>query len=147
MTYEFGRFSTQSFERFAQSMACARLGSGIQVYGAGRDGAREATFEGICSPDEGKTNWNGYVVVQAKYLSRTKNAKEDLSWLIREIDKELAKFQDKRRNLRTPQYYVLVTNITLTAGAADIDKKGGGTLDAMRDHMIEWSKKIGFKDF
>lgn len=147
MSYDFDRFSPQSFERFVQSMACARFGSGVQVYGAGGDGAREATFEGRCSPDEGKTTWDGYVVVQAKYMTEPKNTKQDLAWLVKQLDKDLVKFLDKRRNLRTPDYYVIATNVSLTAGAENAEGKRGGSLDSFREHLAGWSKTIGFKDF
>ncbi|MEQ1907093.1 MAG: hypothetical protein ABL888_23105 [Pirellulaceae bacterium] len=147
MNYEFKRFSPQSFERFAQSMACARLGAGCQIFGAGRDGAREATYEGECKPDDGSQKWSGYVVLQAKYLSAPKNAKSDLDWLIREIDIELKKFLDKRRNLRRPEYYIVVTNVTLTAAAANEKNKGGGTLDKFRDYMSTWFASLQLKDF
>lgn len=148
MAYELDRFSPQSFERFAQSLALARLGPGTQIYGAGRDGAREATFEGVCTPtvDKQKT-WNGYVVLQAKYSTQSKTSKEVLAWLKKEVDRELAKFMDDRRNLRRPDFYILVTNVALTAGAADIDGKRGGTLDAFRGHMSNWSTKLEFKDY
>jgi hypothetical protein len=65
MTYDFTRFSSQSFERLIQALAAATVGSKVQIYGAGRDGAREATFEG--SANIAETPWDGYTVFQAKY--------------------------------------------------------------------------------
>ncbi|SDA94814.1 hypothetical protein SAMN02927914_05254 [Mesorhizobium qingshengii] len=65
MAYDFSRFSTQSFERFVQALAAATVGARIQVYGSGKDGAREATYTGHCRI--ANEDWRGYVVFQAKY--------------------------------------------------------------------------------
>ena len=46
MSYDYSRFTPQSFERFVQALAVAVAGPDTQVYGAGPDGAREATAQG-----------------------------------------------------------------------------------------------------
>lgn len=119
MAYDFSRFSTQSFERFAQGLAVAQFGAGTQIYGAGADGGREATFEGQFADVGGQATHDGYVVVQAKYRKIPRSPQEDLSWLIAQSDAELKKFTNPKRKLRRPDYYVLVSNLTLTPGAAN----------------------------
>lgn len=143
MSYDLSRFSTQSFERFVQAIAVAQLGPGTQIYGAGPDGAREATFEGECRAAPSAAPWNGYVVVQAKYNAAQLSGEDGLEWLKREADKELKKFESAKRKLRKPNYYILATNVKLTPGAANADGKGGGTLDKMLEHLKTWSSIIG----
>lgn len=146
MTYDFSRFSTQSFERFSQSMAMAYFGPATQIFGAGADGAREATFEGnFPSFPTGKTT-SGYVVLQAKYLKAPESSLDDLAWLKRQADAEFKKFKSARRGLRSPEYYVLVTNVALTPGAKNADGKYGGTLDEMTTYMERWKSELGVKE-
>lgn len=146
MAYDLSRFSTQSFERFAQDLALSQFGPATQIYGAGGDGAREATFEGAFTPfgeDEPRT---GYVVVQAKYLAKPKTPAENLAWLKKQCDAEFAKFKSTRRRLRPPEFYILVTNVTLTPGAKNADGKYGGTLDDMLEYLESWRRELGVKE-
>jgi hypothetical protein len=66
MPYDFNRFSPQSFERFAQSLVTKEIGPGVSIFGAGPDGAREASFHGPLPISTHGAPWNGYVVAQAK---------------------------------------------------------------------------------
>jgi len=147
MAYDLTRFSPQSFERFAQSLAAAQFGPSTQIFGAGADGAREATFEGAFTPFAEDGARNGYVVVQAKHLGKSKgDAAQDLQWLKRQANAELKKFKSPRRKLRVPDFYIFVTNVTLTPGAENSDGKRGGTLDQMIAHMQSWKQELGVKE-
>ena len=114
MPYEFSRFSPQSFERFAQAVAAKAFGPGISLFGAGPDGAREASFQGSLPITTHGAQWNGYVVVQAKYKTNSRGGGEDAAWLGKELTSELDKFLDTKRNLKTPEYYLLITNVMVT---------------------------------
>jgi hypothetical protein len=144
MTYDFSRFSPQSFERFVQAMAAAAVGGSVQVFGAGKDGGREAVFEGEAAIAD--TRWNGYVVFQAKHRQYPGKPAEDVKWLIAQIDEELAKFADPRRNLKRPEYYVLATNLRLTAAAADPKGKGAGGIDKVTRHLRTAALAVGIQD-
>lgn len=144
MAYDFSQFSPQSFERLIQAMAVASCGAKTQIYGAGADGAREATFEGTCRL--GDVEWNGYVVFQAKYRAQDGEPKDNAAWLIKQIDVEFAKFSDKRRALKQPDYYVFASNVRLSAGAADAKGKGEGGIDAVERHLKAKAKDLGIKD-
>ena len=76
MSYDLNRFSAQSFE-LVQALAIEQLGPATQIYGAGRDGAREATFEGRCKPAPNGPSWD-IIVVQAKYSSTSQNSDRSL---------------------------------------------------------------------
>ncbi|WP_428536180.1 hypothetical protein [Rhodopila sp.] len=143
MTYDMNRFSTQSFERFVQALAASVLGPRLQVFGAGRDGAREATYEGQCRITD--REWNGYVVIQAKYHAEQETPAKNAEWLKKQISDEMLKYQDKQKDLRRPDFYLLASNVRLSASAADRSGRGGGGIDNVTEHLQTWGSTLGFK--
>ena len=107
-------FSTKSFEQFTQALAMRVIGPGIAVFGSGPDGGREATFEGeIGYPfDAGK--WNGYGVLQAKYKEKTEGTDLDQRWALEQLNSELKLFVESSNRKRKPEFFIFVTNVTLT---------------------------------
>src|SRR3954447_10096098 len=144
MSYEMNRFSAQSFERFVQALAVAILGPRTQIFGAGRDGAREATFNGHCRIAD--ADWDGYLVIQAKYHSVAESPAANAEWLIKQIDMEFAKFSDARRALPRPDYYLLASNVRLSASAADREGRGEGGIDRVTLHLRDSATKLGIRD-
>ena len=144
MPYDFSRFSPQSFERLIQALALAVSGPRLQIFGAGRDGAREATYEGHLAL--GAAAWDGYTVFQAKHRLFPGQPAKDADWLIGELDGELDKFADPKRNLRRPDFYVLASNVRLSASAADAVGKGEGGIDKVMRHLKDKANQIGIKD-
>ena len=43
---QFSNFSAQAFEQFVQALCVHVFGPGTVVFGRGKDGGREATYEG-----------------------------------------------------------------------------------------------------
>ena len=121
MTIEFNHFSPQAFERMVQALSASILGPGVVVFGAGPDGAREATFQGEVPFPSTTERWNGYVVVQAKCRERLRNSSQDADWLAGQLTEELKKFLGHKRVLRKPEFYILATNVTLSP-----EPKNGG---------------------
>jgi len=143
MAYDLSQFSTQSFERFIQALAVAVCGGATQIFGAGADGAREATFEGTCRI--GEDAWTGYTVFQAKYRTFSDDPAGNAEWLIAQMDAEFAKFESSRRALRRPDYYVLASNVRLSAGAVDAQGKREGGIDRVSRHLIQKAAALGIK--
>lgn len=125
--YDLTRLGSRAFEQLVVSLCREEIGSGVQVFGNGPDGGREATFDGTIAwsatvhggtPDD---SWSGYTVLQSKYMLRPKpEAYDNALWLQGEIRKEMdrwvaAKTDDKRT--RYPDYLVFVTNVDLSAVA------------------------------
>lgn len=144
MAYEFSRFSTQSFERLIQALATDVVGARVRIYGAGPDGAREATYEGKCRI--GAEDWDGYLVFQAKYHQAANDLARNTAWLIAQVDAEMEKFADPRRGLRRPDYYVLASNVRLSANAADSEGKGEGGIDKVTAHLSSKASELGIKE-
>lgn len=44
--YDLNRMGWQQFEHMLQALAKAELGNGVRPFGSGKDGQRDATFEG-----------------------------------------------------------------------------------------------------
>ncbi len=112
--YALSRLSSRSFEHLIQSLAVNVLGPGITIFGDGPDGGREATFDGELTYPSAADPWDGYGVVQVKFLQRPSNTPKDGNWAVDELRKELRKFANNERGLRQPDYFVYVTNAVLT---------------------------------
>jgi len=112
--YNFAGLSTRSFEQMIQALSAKLLGPNTVIFGDGPDGAREATFEGPTSYQAGPQAWNGYVVVQAKFRQRPESVAKDAAWALAQLSAELKKFQDRKRTLRHPEYYIFATNVAFT---------------------------------
>lgn len=144
MTYSFDRFSPQSFEQFVQTIAASKMGLTTQIFGAGKDGAREATFTGRIAINSAEL-WDGYIVVQAKHKETNGTSKENAAWLVRQIDTEFAKYQKTSRSLKTPNYYILASNTRLSAASANADGKGEGGVDLVERHLSKWAETLGIR--
>ncbi len=110
------------------ALAREELGSAVQAFGDGRDGGREATFEGtitwsrthvgeIAEPDA----WSGFTVLQAKFQVKAKSFPQDNAmWLQQEIRSEISNWVKAAKNgarTRLPDYLIFVTNVELSAVA------------------------------
>lgn len=131
MRYDLNRLGAQEFEEMSQALAIAVLGGAVSVFGAGPDGGREATFEGLMrypQPEPASGPWNGYGVLQAKFRRIAGQTGPDPEWFLGEVRKELNSWikEDSRRVTkgRLPQYLILCTNVVLSPdpGRGGIDK-------------------------
>lgn len=138
----------KTFEQIGVALARAVLGNGVEVFGDGPDGGREATFEGHVdwskTPDCGNDSWDGYVVIQAKHRSSTDtDPQRNLTWLKRQVRDELESWTKADSNKRrVPQYLIFVTNARLSPAAAE------GGIDSIHRYIAENSKALqgrGFK--
>lgn len=111
----------RAFEQLGVAMARAVTGPGLKVYGAGRDGGREATYDGkiVWSTDDDGHAWNGYTVVQVKHCEHPSpnDPSANLKWLKREIRLELDRWMNPESNRsRFPRNIWFITNVRLSAG-------------------------------
>ena len=124
--YNLNALNPTDFEHLTQALALKFLGTTVSIFGAGPDGAREATFHGkVQSPLAGES-WDGYGVIQAKFKAQpSPDHAVNFNWLKQELKSEMRKFASKKRALKRPEYYVFVTNVPLTAAQ-------NGTHDKLR---------------
>lgn len=147
--YPFENLSDRAFEQLAVALSLQVLGSGVQAFGAGPDGGREATYTGpvnwSATSDMGSESWNGYVVVQAKQKAfNDADPQRNAAWLKRQIKDELDRWEDpESKRGALPEYLVFVTNARLSSvpGKGGIDK-----LDAyLEDRRTKSLAERGFK--
>ena len=125
--YDLDRLGNIEFENLVQSLTTKIFNNQNIIFGAGRDGAREATFNG--KSRLGNEDYEGYHVVQAKFKDSIES--KDWEWAKLQFKKEMDKFKDKKRDLLTPKVYLFFTNIQFTA----VSKLGG------RDKIQEFIKE------
>jgi hypothetical protein len=145
MDLDFRTFSTRSFERFAQALAAHLLGPGLMVFGDGPDGGREAAYDGTLDFPTSADAWNGYTIMQAKFLQVPKSPVEDADWLVAQLEAELEKFAAPNSQLRKPKYYILVSNARLSPLPASQKRKGGiAKVDAV---FAKYRQRLGLADW
>ncbi|MDY7528123.1 MULTISPECIES: hypothetical protein [unclassified Cryobacterium] len=144
MDFDLDRMGWRQFEHLVQALSLAELGNGVQIYGDGSDGGREATFRGLLDFPEGDgAKWNGYGVIQAKHQHfPSPSPAENAASLIQDIRGELKKFMaDKNgRVARTPmpEYYLIASNVRLSPGE-------DGGLDSVLAELATWETKLGLR--
>ncbi|MCV7253394.1 hypothetical protein H7J86_14580 [Mycobacterium hackensackense] len=118
--FAYEQLSARAFEQLAVALVEPVIGAGLEVYGPGPDGGREATWTGpvnwsATEPDD-STRWDGYTVVQVKHCQNpADDPDKDLSWLLGHLGTELdtwMKAESKRS--RFPNYLLVITNVRLT---------------------------------
>jgi hypothetical protein len=115
LQYDLGGLAPRSFEKMVQALAVGALGIGVTVFGDGPDGGREASFEGRVLPLTQGDPWVGYGVIQAKFKQRSAGPAADADWLVDEIRKEGAAYANRRRGVRRPEYFIIASNVVLSA--------------------------------
>lgn len=127
--YHLEELGPRAFEQLASALAAAEFGLGLEVFGSGKDGGREATFQGVLTWDGGATEWDGYTVVQAKQREHVADPADNLAWLRGQIHAELNSWMEpKPKRGRFPDYILFVTNARLSAAV-------GGGVDQIHEFV------------
>ncbi|WP_229075024.1 NACHT domain-containing NTPase [Actinoplanes sp. DH11] len=135
--YDLNRLGSRAFEQIIVALGRLELGPGVQVFGDGPDGGREATFDGTINWSStsvgGDTTWIGYTIIQSKFQVKPKAQPHDNAvWLQNEISREIGHWVDaanEHTRTRAPDYLIFVTNVDLSAVA-----KSGG-IDTLTDFV------------
>lgn len=126
--------SHRAFEQLTVALSLKVLGPGVEAFGSGPDGGREATFRGrvdwskTALDDHGA--WDGYVVIQAKQAEHpSHDPSVNLRWLREQIDDELDSWMaHSSKRTPFPRYLIFVTNVRLSS----VPKSG---IDAINNHI------------
>ena len=139
--YRLEGLSPRSFEHLVQALAVGAISSTVTPFGDGPDGGREATFDGQTHYAAAQKPWSGYGVIQAKFLTRPRNSKEDGRWAITQLKQELKKYGDRNRGTDSLDYYIYATNVSLTPA------ESGGSKDRVISILKEFAKTNELKEF
>ncbi|MGH8546031.1 MAG: NACHT domain-containing protein, partial [Gammaproteobacteria bacterium] len=132
--YHLEELGPRAFEQLTAALASAIFGPGVEVYGSGRDGGREATFKGCIDwSNSGGPTWDGYTVIQAKQREHVvPHTADNLEWLKGQVRNELNAWMDQNnKRSRFPDYLLFVTNVRLSAD----DSTGG--VDQIRQFIAK----------
>lgn len=145
--FTFEKLNGESFEKIVRSLAIEKFGLTGQVYPMGPDAGRDFSYTGSI---EGYKNpeWNGYIVLQAKFKKTLRGGTADVEWLIKQLEAELNKFTDTDKDYLAPDYYIIATNVNLSGADSKVDgklRKGGMT--KVSEHLEGWKTKLGLKSF
>lgn len=131
--YPFEELGKRAFEQLTVALAMEVMGSGVEAFGAGPDGGREATFDGkvnwSATSGFGDESWNGYVVIQAKHKEFDEEPAKNFSWLRDQVVDELDRWMSSTNRVRFPNYVVFVTNARLSSVA------GRGGIDSINTYL------------
>ena len=132
--YDLGKIGHIEFERMCQSLIQQFIGNGVEIYGAGKDGAREATFKGKAHFPSTVEQWEGSWIFQVKYhdtsLIGINKARKKI---LEEVDSELRKVTEKYKH--ECDNFILMTNVPLSPVFQN------GTKDIINDQIaIKYSK-------
>lgn len=141
MDYRLDGLSARTFEHLVRSLSLEAISSTSTPFGDGPDGGREAIFDGLTDYGPDSARWNGYGVIQAKFLQRTQDTRRDGLWLLRELKKEISKFTRKSRPLRAPKYYIIATNVVLSP------TEGTGIKDKVLEQLRSFQEQCKLANF
>lgn len=127
--YPLEELGPRAFEQLAVALSVKVLGPGVEAFGSGPDGGREATYTGpvnwSATSGFGVGSWDGYVVIQAKQREHPADPQGNAAWLARQIDDEFDGWTSgTSKRGKFPQYIIFVTNVRLssTGGTGGIDR-------------------------
>ena len=111
--YNLDALGADEFERLCQSLVQQIIGPGAKVYGMGKDGSREATFQGKAPYPSNEEQWGGNWIFQAKFHDVQQiGPKESRKSVVADIDDELSKITEKYEY--ACDNFILMTNVSLT---------------------------------
>ncbi|HUN31225.1 MAG TPA: hypothetical protein VMU95_04330 [Trebonia sp.] len=126
--YPLEELGPRAFEQLAVALSLRVLGPGVEAFGSGPDGGREATYTGSVNWSSalgfGTGTWDGYVVIQVKQCESPRDPQSNAAWLRQQIEHELGSWtSEESKRGQFPQYVIFVTNVRLssTSGSGGID--------------------------
>ena len=127
--YRLNALGDTEFESMAQALIKAVIASGTITFGAGKDGAREATYEGIAPYPSESNQWSGKWIFQVKFhdvdLIGVQKARANI---VSDMQGELKKIIQKYKY--SCDNYILITNVPLS-GVHDT-----GTIDKIENTVF-----------
>lgn len=139
--YNLYGLNPRDFQQLVQAIARKQLSAGVTAFGDGKDGARDLTYRGKMNyPSPPTSTWDGYLVLGCKFLQKPiEDTVKEADWAIAHLTKDLDKFLDLKRNLPKPDYYIFVTNISLTGTA------NTGGHDRVTKLLNDYTQKLHLK--
>jgi hypothetical protein len=132
--YPLEALGPRAFEQMIAALSLKVLGPGVEAFGSGPDGGREATYTGPVNWSRtaslGSGSWDGYVVIQAKRCESPADPQRNALWLRKQISRELdAWTEESSKRGRFPEYIIFATNVRLSSAS------GAGGIDSINEYV------------
>ena len=117
MKYDISNIYPQEFEKIVKGICCEILGITVQLFSGGKDGGRDAKYEGSAT----LLNLNGKFIIQAKHTTNPIAKFSDLDFLENQssiINKEIPKIKKLIQDGEL-DHYLLFSNRRLSASAEE----------------------------
>lgn len=111
-SYDLNQLGSDKFEQLVQSLLKGIIGPGTITFGAGKDGAREAVYQGKAPYPSVNENWEGNWIFQVKFHETQLGIEKARTSTRREIRSELEKIV--RKYAHPCDNYIFVTNVPLS---------------------------------
>ncbi|OZD10630.1 MULTISPECIES: NACHT domain-containing protein [Nocardiaceae] len=136
--YDINQLGSRPFEQLVVALCVRAIGAGIEAFGDGPDGGREATYAGTIdwsagTDDHVHEHWTGYTVFQAKFHYDQGDPASNLVWFKKQIDAELLRWveaMDKGSRMRPPDYMVFASNVRLSSNGVS------GGIDQLNNYLL-----------
>lgn len=135
-----------AFEHLVNALALRVLGPGLTFFGHGRDGGRDALFDGSAPYPSSTDHWSGRWYIQSKFRFPGEGGKDPQQWLRTQISKEIEEFARPDSQREWPDIWIVATNVdpspvpsTGTHDKALAAVRSARTALAERFHI--WGKK------
>ncbi len=136
--YDINQLGSRPFEQLVVALCVRAIGAGIEAFGDGPDGGREATYDGTIAWSAGTSGdvterWTGYTVFQAKFHYDQSDPASNLIWFKKQIDAELLRWveaMDKGSRMRAPNYMVFASNVRLSSNGVS------GGIDQLNKYLL-----------
>lgn len=143
MKYDLDNLGDANFEHLVQALLLRKFGIRGRVYGQGKDGGRELTYDGAVELNDLQGDskaWNGHVLVQAKFCNDRLGTTRDQAWFLKQLKSEMEawlnpKSERRRKNVKIPEYFLFASNVMLSPAS-------GGGLDQFDLLMKDYSDKL-----
>ena len=111
--YHLNALGDANFESMVQALLKRVIGAGTLTFGAGRDGAREATYAGSAPYPSTTDRWDGRWIFQVKFHDTDLvGAAPARAKIVQELEEELRLITEKYKY--QCDNYILITNVPLT---------------------------------
>lgn len=114
MKYPLENLTDKEFENLVALICKEILGTGTVVFSTGKDGGRDAKFDGVanCFPSK-SSPWSGKIVVQAKHTEKINSSCSDSDFQTI-LKKSVLPSIEKLKSLNKVDFYLLFTNRKLS---------------------------------
>ena len=115
---DLNKLKASQFEKLIKTLLLEVIGKGVTPFSHGKDGAREATFQGKSDYPSKAENWDGHWIFQVKFSDVTLGIDKARDQIKYSINGELKKLEDYGYlSSNKCDNYIYITNVPFSGTA------------------------------